>query len=201
MAFKKTPDWDTEKSTFKWQIYLANGKHFPGYSKRKDGIEPKDKCKLLYRILRRLRKQQDKYPDYLQGYFTPGLVDRIDLYKRTGLGEYEQKLVTFYPTAYKLGYNSDFNNKAEIQNYLNEFYSELKNGKLIPSDTTKDQLYIGIGYSKKIDERKFFSLDRFRFKNVVELNEWIGKALTEGHQFELLNHFRNQYIDQNLSGS
>jgi hypothetical protein len=197
--FRKTTQWDSDNSTYKWKIYLTNGKSFPGYSKGKDSPEISDKFKLLFRILSRLRKEQPKYPDFIYGYFTPGLVEKIELLKRTGRGLYEETLAIFYPTHYTFGGNSKFNMNKEVQEFFKAMYRELIQGKTVSHNAKKDQLYLGIGNSKSIDEKRFFSLDRSRFKTVVELDEHCAEGIRLGYTFEVMNAFRNQFSDQNFS--
>jgi hypothetical protein len=197
--YRKPEQWDTENSTYKWKIYLTNGKSFPGYSQAKGTPEITDKFKLLFRILSRLRKEQPKYPAFTYGYFTPGQVDRIELFKRTGHGLYEENLVTFFPTHYKFHFNTKFNENKEVQIFFQAFYKELQNGKVVPYEAKKSQLYMGIGNSKQIDEKRFFSLDSHRFKNVVDLDNHFAEGIRLGYGFEVMNNFRNQFIDKNFA--
>ncbi len=197
--FRKTAEWDTLNSFYKWKIYLTNGKSFPGYSKGKDSPEISDKFKLLFRILSRLRKEQPKYPDFVYGYFTPGMVEKIELYKRTGSGLYEETLAIFFPTHYTFGGNNKFNSNKDVREFFQALYKELMQGKTVPHQSKKDQLYLGIGNSKKIDENRFFSLEKIRFKTIIELDEFISEGIRIGYGFEVMNNFRNQFIDKNFS--
>jgi hypothetical protein len=122
----------------------------------------------------------------------------MEVYIKTGVGLYEEKLITLYPTFYEYSYNSQFNSNPDVQNFFKGFYQELNQGKIIESNVSKKQLYAGIGLSKPIDERKFFSLDSFRFRSITDLDKHFAYGLSLGYEFEVMNHFRNQFIEKNF---
>ncbi len=183
--------WDTINSYYRWNIFLLNGIQYPGYSKRHEEPEVFCKIKLLKRCMIRLK---EKRASKAFGYFTPGHADRIEIYKRTGLGQYKERLVTLYPTHYELSHNEKFNQHQDIREFLDLFYSMLKKGII-------EQLTYAsakIGYSK-INEDALFSMTAGRFKSIPELYEFGNELMHLGFTYERVQHFTTGFIEKNLS--
>lgn len=185
-------EWDTINSFYKWKIYLDNGKEFPGYSKRLNKPEVHCKIKLIQRCLIRLKKPIKSNPSATIGYFTPGLCTKLELYRRTGLGEHKEKLATLTPTHFELHNNQNFNENQGIQRFLNTFYTMIKAGTIGQLD------YSDIGYSK-VDEDKIFSLSAGRFRSIPDLQKFGNDLMIDGFTYERVKHFLRQYVEANLS--
>lgn len=193
-AQPKKREWDVMLSFYKWDIFLSNGIGYPGYSKRLNEPEVHSKVKLLQRCLIRLKKEKNGKYQAEFGYFTPGYCDKIELYKRTEIGQFKEKICTLYPTFYELSNNELFNTNQTIISFLDMFYNRLKLGTIHQLD------YSDIGYSK-INEAEIFSMSAGRFKSIPDLQKYANAIMIEGFTYERVKHFIREYIDKNLSFS
>lgn len=173
---------DTERSTFRWLIYFVRGKDcIPGYSRKRNKSEISDEIRLFKRKVIMLTKSQ-------MGYFNPSITVKIEFYKREmgELAEYNNKLVTLYPTYYELHNNLRFNTNKEIISFLNLVYNKIKLGNISQLD------YKDVGYSK-MDEDYFFRMEPGRFKSIDVLQKFCQEMLIKGSFGERVDHFQREY--------
>jgi hypothetical protein len=116
---------DVVRSSFKWIIELTNGYTLTGYSRKEGKTEVSDKGKLFMRKIIMLAKKN---------YFDSERVHRIEFFSRTGLGEFQEHLVTLTPKAYELKNNSKFNTHKTIIPFLETFYNLVKGNNIAQLD-------------------------------------------------------------------
>jgi hypothetical protein len=175
--------WDPLHSSFKWNIYLANGKIFTGYSKHSVSNERMDKDILLQKCIVRL---------YNAGYLhkksigTEKETDAIYFYNNQKLND--PHFLVMYMEAYEL---DDLKNE-KLVNFINRFYEMM--------DGTR-------GFLNLIDEDKskqgdVLALDKPRFSDISSLNRYCAMLVkNKTREQSEIDHFYKRYKEMYLSDS
>jgi hypothetical protein len=171
---------DVNRSTYRWIIYLTNGYHLTGYSRKEGKTEILDKWKLFQRKVIMLANKD---------YFNADRVDRIEFYKRTSLGEYQEKLITLRPKSYDQGENKIFNSHKATVFFLETVYNLIKCGNLAQLD------YSMVPYSR-VKEENVFDLKPGRFKDIHALQTFCNDQIIEGFPMERVEHFQRMYKER-----
>jgi hypothetical protein len=176
---------DSERSTYRWVITFTNGKQIYGYSRKQGKPEVSDKVKLLKRKIIMLSKNN---------YLDPSKALCLEFFKRTDIGEYNDKLFTMFPQYYQLHNNVKFNNHDPIISFLDMVYNQVKLGTLNQLD------YKSVGYSK-IKEDDLFSMKSGRFADLSQLQKFCRDMSIEGFPFERIQHFQREYFQKFLDNT
>jgi hypothetical protein len=175
--------WDPLHSTFKWNIYLANGKILTGYSKHSVSNERMDKDILLQKCIVRL---------YNAGYLhkkslgTEKETDAIYFYDNQKLNE--PHFLVMYMEAYEL---SDIQN-TKLVKFMSRIY-EMMEGKR--------------GYLNLIDDDKaktgdVLALDKPRFPDISSLNRYCAMLIKNNtREKSEVDHFYKRYKELYLGSS
>jgi hypothetical protein len=173
--------WDRINSTYKHEIYLANGKKLDGYSKGLLTNEMQDKTVLLETIIVRL---------FNKGYLDPKRTLRIEFFFKAYLGDSNEIALLLRPTDYSLVHPKLITNERLVR-FLQRFYDQMNRGKIITKDLT-DKPY-------RRNEQDIFSLNEKRFKSQTELLDFIVKKSNEGFPDGQLQNFFFKYTEKYLS--
>jgi hypothetical protein len=173
--------WDTINSTFHSKIYCKSGKILPGYSKGINSREDPDKIICLQKWIKRLFNSK-------KGYFNPENVERIEVYIKGFLEKDNQLIFTLYHNTYKMEFNDKYSMNERLINFLKSFYREIEF-----KTYNIDKL---IGKPIRISEEKMFDSNIKRFKDEIELMDFIIIKRKEGFEPGLLLGFANKYREK-----
>lgn len=182
MSTKKFPgvnEWDSLNSTYKWRIYLINGKELVGYSKGKYVSEPADKTVLLERCATRLLKS---------GYYQKERTKYIQFFFNRYLSGNDEWILTMFPDGYSLGNNEDIVADHRLKDFLTLFY------KQITGDTPAMKTIIH--KIKHSAEEDLFDWRKKRFNTVAELHTFVVKQIDLRKEPAMVMDFFRKYLEK-----
>lgn len=178
-TFPGVNQWDTLNSTYKWRIYLCNGKELVGYSKGLYVSEPADKTVCLERAVRRLANS---------GYFQKERVRYIQFFYNKFLSGNDEWILTMMPDSYSLGNQELIVTDHRLKDFLTLFYKEITSGKEVIK-----QIIHPIKHSI---EEELFDWRKKRFKTEAELHAFVIKQIDLKKNSEMVMDFFRKYREK-----